>query len=244
MPLYPDWFARTEIAFRLCTYGIETTTGTLKTKRSNDALLLRNLEVCVDTESNSPLWKVHYMRDTSPLYIPNETSPLTAKIPSDSRSLWYDHIIVEPRYNEGPRDWQNWLSIPSFRYTVVPRYNEPLDNEDLSITNDFVYPIIVKINIYEKESLCKQGHPTNVFCEIFVRRSKYCLEFSITWGRLKISGWALYSCTIFEAYYGKPNIMQQYSVRLIFYVIFLLSGLYRSYVLRHIRFRSFAVLCG
>ena len=63
----------------------------------------------------------------SPLYIPNETSPLTAKIPSDSRSLWYDHIIVEP--NEGPRDWQNWLSIPSFRYTVVPRYNEPLDNE-------------------------------------------------------------------------------------------------------------------
>ena len=46
-----------------CTYGIETTTGTLKTKRSNDALLLRNLEVCVDTESNLPLWKVHYMRD-------------------------------------------------------------------------------------------------------------------------------------------------------------------------------------
>ena len=35
---------------------------------------------------------------------------------------------------------QNWLSIPSFRYTVEPRYNEPLDNEDLSITNDFVYP--------------------------------------------------------------------------------------------------------
>ena len=76
----------------------------------------------------------------SPLYIPNEISPLTAKIPSDSRSLWYDHIIVEPRYNEGPRDWQNWLSIPSFRYTVEPRYNEPLDNEDLSITNDFVNP--------------------------------------------------------------------------------------------------------
>ena len=57
--------------------------------------------------------------------------------------LRFDMIIlyiVEPRYNEGPRDWQNWLSIPRFRYTVEPRYNEPQDNEDLSITNDFVYP--------------------------------------------------------------------------------------------------------
>ena len=32
-----------------------------------------------------------------------------------------------------------------------------------------------------------QGHPTTVFCKISVWRSKYCLEFSITWGRLKIS---------------------------------------------------------
>ena len=45
-----------------------------------------------------------------------------------------------------------------------------------------------------------QGHPTTVFCEISVWRSKYCLEFSITWGRLKISGWMFHSCTIFEAY--------------------------------------------
>ena len=29
-----------------------------------------------------------------------------------------------------------------------------------------------------------QGHPTTVFCEISVRRSKYCLEFSFAWGRL------------------------------------------------------------
>ena len=29
-----------------------------------------------------------------------------------------------------------------------------------------------------------QGHPTTVFCKISVRRSKYYLEFSITWGRL------------------------------------------------------------
>ena len=37
------------IAFRLCSYGIQTTTGALKTKRSNDALLLRNLEVSSTT---------------------------------------------------------------------------------------------------------------------------------------------------------------------------------------------------
>ena len=77
----------------------------------------------------------------SPLYISNETSPLTAKF--QVTHLRFDMIIlyiVEPRYNEGPRDWQNWLSIPRFRYTVEPRYNEPLDNEDLSITNGFCLP--------------------------------------------------------------------------------------------------------
>ena len=34
-----------------------------------------------------------------------------------------------------------------------------------------------------------QGHPKTVFCKISVRRSKYCVEFSIIWGRLKISRW-------------------------------------------------------
>ena len=45
----------------------------------------------------------------------------------------------------------------------------------------------------------RRGHPTTVFCKISVRSSKYCLEFSITWGRLKISWRPLHSCTIFEA---------------------------------------------
>ena len=45
-----------------------------------------------------------------------------------------------------------------------------------------------------------QGHPTTVFCEISVRRSKNCLQFAIAWGRLKISRWTFHSCTIFEAY--------------------------------------------
>ena len=48
--------------------------------------------------------------------------------------------------------------------------------------------------------LLEQGHPTTVCCKISVRRSKYCLKFSITWGRLKISRWLLHSCTIFEAF--------------------------------------------
>ena len=45
-----------------------------------------------------------------------------------------------------------------------------------------------------------QGHPTTVFCKISVRRSKYCLEFSITWGQLKISRWPFHSCTNVEAH--------------------------------------------
>ena len=39
-----------------------------------------------------------------------------------------------------------------------------------------------------------------VFSEISVRRSKYCLEFSITWRRLKISRWQFHSCTILKAF--------------------------------------------
>ena len=44
------------------------------------------------------------------------------------------------------------------------------------------------------------GYPTTVFCKISVRRRKYCLEFSIAWGRLKISWWSFHSCKIFEAH--------------------------------------------
>ena len=45
-----------------------------------------------------------------------------------------------------------------------------------------------------------QRHPTTASCNIYVRRSKYCLKFSITWGRLKISRWPFHSWTIFKAY--------------------------------------------
>ena len=42
-------------------------------------------------------------------------------------------------------------------------------------------------------------HPTSVFCKIFVRKSKYSLEFYITWEWLKISRWSFYSCKILDA---------------------------------------------
>ena len=48
--------------------------------------------------------------------------------------------------------------------------------------------------------------PTTVFCKMSVRRSKYCPQFSITWGRL-ISTWSFHSCTVFEANSNKfPTI--------------------------------------
>ena len=45
-----------------------------------------------------------------------------------------------------------------------------------------------------------QRHPATVFCKISVGRSKYCLEFSMTWGGLKNSRSAFHSFTIFETY--------------------------------------------
>ena len=45
--------------------------------------------------------------------------------------------------------------------------------------------------------LVDSGAPND--CKIFVRRSKYCLEFSINWGRLKISRYPFHLSTSFDA---------------------------------------------
>ena len=58
------------------------------------------------------------------------------------------------------------------------------------------WQVVPKKNVIE----LRQGHRTTVFCKISVRRSKNCLQFSITWGRLKISWWPFHSCTVFVAY--------------------------------------------
>ena len=69
-----------------------------------------------------------------------------------------------------------------------------------------VHQVLIIFFVYMKMKK-KQGHPTTVSSKMFVRRAKYCLKFSITWGRLKICRWSFHSCTIFEAY-------QIYSLRL------------------------------
>ena len=55
------------------------------------------------------------------------------------------------------------------------------------------------VGFWNSELVFIKGHPTTVFSQISVRRGKNCLEFSIAWERLKISGWPFHSCTIFEA---------------------------------------------
>ena len=71
-----------------------------------------------------------------------------------------------------------------------------------------LFPFFVCCHYYHHSGSCmgrpsgheKQGHLTTVFYKISVLRNKYCLEFSITWKRLKTSRWQFHSCTIIEAY--------------------------------------------
>ena len=58
----------------------------------------------------------------------------------------------------------------------------------------------VSFSAHARKSRTTQRHPTTVFFKISVRRSKYCLEFPITWRRLKISRWPFHSCKTFEVY--------------------------------------------
>ena len=51
-----------------------------------------------------------------------------------------------------------------------------------------------------KWMLVYQGTQRLFSVKYSVRRSSCCLEFSFTWGRLKVFIWPCYSCTIFEAY--------------------------------------------
>ena len=44
------------------------------------------------------------------------------------------------------------------------------------------------------------GAPNDCFLWNICSEKQKCLEFSIAWGRLKISRWTFHSCTIFEAY--------------------------------------------
>ena len=103
---------------------------------------------------------------------------------------------------------------------VLSSFSSPFVNSFLIIASCFLLPASISQAICEQRMfVCTcmfefkiywfvtsmeinklQGYPTTVFCKISVRRSKYRLEFCITWGQLKISGWPFHSCTAFEAY--------------------------------------------
>ena len=85
---------------------------------------------------------------------------------------------------------------PNVRRTVGRPLTSKTVSKDIVISLEFG----IRRKVSWKDQVESSGHPTTVFCKISFRRSKYCLEFSITWGRLKIYRWPFHSCTIFEAY--------------------------------------------
>ena len=103
--------------------------------------------------------------------------------------------IIWNSTNEALCFW-NWLFLNYFQLQNI----QTIDNSDVSpIAFCCLIALRRKKILFSAEyrGLCndlrinflRQGHPTTVFCKIALRRSKYCLEFSITWARLKISRW-------------------------------------------------------
>ena len=68
--------------------------------------------------------------------------------------------------------------IGPFRFSNIERQGTWNCTDDVTIT----YHGVFGTNVF---SLLKGTHPTD-FCKKSVRRSKYCLEFLITWGRLNL----------------------------------------------------------
>ena len=62
------------------------------------------------------------------------------------------------------------LPTPRFTDTQQPRSDSPITTKKKALTGSTAN--------YDPEAI--QGQPTNVFCKTSARRSKYCLEFSIT----------------------------------------------------------------
>ena len=64
-------------------------------------------------------------------------------------------------------------------------------------------PLTMLQSFLNDPSLKYQGHPMTVFCKTSARRSNYCLEFSITWGRLKMCRWQV---RLFRVEKMKPKL--------------------------------------
>ena len=82
------------------------------------------------------------------------------------------------------------------------------------------FPYSLRCRFYS--TLSEQGrHPTTVFSKISVRRSKYCLEFSITWGRLFLHDRSIHGlCSFWSSSNKFPKIFWS----LIFHIVLLRLG--------------------
>ena len=75
-----------------------------------------------------------------------------------------------------------FVSYTDFYVTIKCRFSKDNSTSNES-AKGALGPRLGKLKRAEvgfKSARAVQGHPTTVFCKISVRRSKYCLEFSIT----------------------------------------------------------------
>ena len=85
------------------------------------------------------------------------------------------------------------IVVPKLNILSLPSLFSPSPSNGLEINKPPRGGFIEDLR-YEKETSIQrnlvtaskfQRHSTSVFCKIYLRRSRYCLEFSIAWGRLK-----------------------------------------------------------
>ena len=69
----------------------------------------------------------------------------------------------------------------------------------LNKTTEGVSDLLEDNSMCWRTSISRGTHATTVFCKISAW-SKHFLEWSITWGQLKMSRWPFHSSTVFEVY--------------------------------------------
>ena len=71
----------------------------------------------------------------------------------------------------------------NFYFSVFHHHRHHTNTTTFRIFELFQFPPPPTPHLYCFRCEFRQGQPTTVFCKISVRRSKYCLEFSITQGQ-------------------------------------------------------------
>ena len=84
-----------------------------------------------------------------------------------------------------------WIKHPTFPVIIVEFFQVKYLKFNRFTLNSGKIQVVVFF--YNRK--WKTGAPKDFFCKISVRRNKCWLEFSITWGQLKISRWSFHSCT-------------------------------------------------